>query len=1554
MDILLDWEQLVAAYELASGEVISNNTKCATVLGWAPQVVESMLRSSDGETRADYQRMKASIRDRQIGQRGASFYVPPAPSTAMDVDAVAAGTVGGKGGKHGKGAGGAEKKCSHCGKKGHLATECWQLVGRPEGPKGGKGREGKGGKKGGKAGGGADRPQKQCTYCGKKGHEESDCWAKKRGDKPGGAGPESGQPDAGAARQVSMGPASSSHDYSGFMCMAATLDVRAVERKGDKTFVLVDGGSDLHLAPASMANDQLTPTAVTARDVQKQPIPLAGEQVCPFVMTRDDDEPALGAAKFLLSDTVKEPLLSTGLLHDGGYDVVYSQQHGCFLGRGAGMSITFGDDYVRVPMSRRTNTYGLDVLMADTPAEAWELAEGFRVAPAELAGTPAPSRPVRGRENFSPNRTPEDQLQPLEPAGAEQPEHREADPGRVVRTPSPASRTRQPYDPGQVPLGPAAVLGPDSRQRALKARLRELGEAQYGSKEVLWARLQTAERRVAERRALEQAIQQRAQERMGGEAPEEARQAPGVPEPTEQERELHELTHTPWAAWCIPCLLGEGAEGPHFTTAPAPRTIPLVLLDHAYTGVAPENMTEEDQKEKDDLATTLLAVDRDSNAVVSFMVETRQADLFAAQLVTDFLMMLGHRTVELRTDNDQAAMALQRLVQTKRLEKSPEFKTVLSNGSIRDSQSMGAVESAVRWWRGKFRTLRYATQLHYRVHLGPDHVLWAWIVRHAGWLNFVYRVRANGLTAYHAVHGHAYGSEIVAFGECVLVKVPTSKTRQMAKKVGQGMRRHKGDSVWARGVWVGKHDSSYDNMVLVPHGLVRARTIRRLPKEARWDQGLLDQCVAQPRSIVRESLNRSEGLKPDDSGPQPPPAASSSSSSSSMSSPEGDENADEGMAPGRVVRTPSPASRTRGPDHPGHEDASPEADMLGRENFSPDSDMLAQENFYPEPEAKRRRQQELMTRAVAIDDSLDYTCLAELPHIAGKSGFDPEQVAAGKADGLKVLEHHGVFKPITRAEGKDLKRVDTTWVITQSRDMAAQGKVKCRITGRDYKWQSPGREDVYAPMSQPCTNRVVDYYSMKMDDDANDPMVVFEVDLSGAYYQTPQDEDLAVEPCEEWKAARRAAGLPDDMLWRLLKQLPGQRGAGNRFLEHVRLTFLERFDLQRFAALPNFYRRVDSTILIDTHMDDWFGTGKRSEAEPLLAGLRETFELQGTDCFQYGTFMHLQRTRVRSPLGTFIRPHEKYLDKVVDILGLKGANACATPHLAVERPAVDPPLEADAIFKYRSASMCLNYLGADRLDAMRDIRELTQHMVAPTEHDMRCLKHVTRYLMGTPDHGVWLPWPDVNGKPVGADTQSGQPDGVRGQPGEVRLETSVDSVWAADKHSRKSVVCFDIRADDCSLHGSVRQQSFVALSSGEAEYGGVHTASTESLLFKRLFEWLGFTVQWIVSTDSSAAKGISMRMGVGRIRHLDVRLLWTQQAVQYLQLNIRKIDGTKNRADLGTKKHSAKDHARLRALNSIVSQMDTPTQEAVKVWMVSDTGLATRVRELLHNIHETV
>ena len=76
------------------------------------------------------------------------------------------------------------------------------------------------------------------------------------------------------------------------------------------------------------------------------------------------------------------------------------------------------------------------------------------------------------------------------------------------------------------------------------------------------------------------------------------------------------------------------------------------------------------------------------------------------------------------------------------------------------------------------------------------------------------------------------------------------------------------------------------------------------------------------------------------------------------------------------------------------------------------------------------------------------------------------------------------------------------------------------------------------------------------------------------------------------------------------------------------------------------------------------------------------------------------------------------------------------------------------------------------------------------------------------------------------------------------------------------------------------------------------------------FEWLGFRVHWHVETDTSAARAMAFRAGVGKVRHMDIRLLWTRDAVKRLGLKVDKVLGTENSADLGTKRHSAPDHAK--------------------------------------------
>ena len=60
-------------------------------------------------------------------------------------------------------------------------------------------------------------------------------------------------------------------------------------------------------------------------------------------------------------------------------------------------------------------------------------------------------------------------------------------------------------------------------------------------------------------------------------------------------------------------------------------------------------------------------------------------------------------------------------------------------------------------------------------------------------------------------------------------------------------------------------------------------------------------------------------------------------------------------------------------------------------------------------------------------------------------------------------------------------------------------------------------------------------------------------------------------------------------------------------------------------------------------------------------------------------------------------------------------------------------------------------------------------------------------------------------------------------------------------------------------------------------------------------------------TDSSAARGIIHRAGLGKLRRLETGYLWLQSAVKAKKLQIRKVLGTENPADLLTKHLSAAD-----------------------------------------------
>ena len=66
-----------------------------------------------------------------------------------------------------------------------------------------------------------------------------------------------------------------------------------------------------------------------------------------------------------------------------------------------------------------------------------------------------------------------------------------------------------------------------------------------------------------------------------------------------------------------------------------------------------------------------------------------------------------------------------------------------------------------------------------------------------------------------------------------------------------------------------------------------------------------------------------------------------------------------------------------------------------------------------------------------------------------------------------------------------------------------------------------------------------------------------------------------------------------------------------------------------------------------------------------------------------------------------------------------------------------------------------------------------------------------------------------------------------------------------------------------------------------------------------------------VGTDSSAAAGITQRLGFGRVRHLEVQDLWKQVKVRSHELEISRVKSEDKRADLLIKFVHREQHHKL-------------------------------------------
>ena len=130
-----------------------------------------------------------------------------------------------------------------------------------------------------------------------------------------------------------------------------------------------------------------------------------------------------------------------------------------------------------------------------------------------------------------------------------------------------------------------------------------------------------------------------------------------------------------------------------------------------------------------------------------------------------------------------------------------------------------------------------------------------------------------------------------------------------------------------------------------------------------------------------------------------------------------------------------------------------------------------------------------------------------------------------------------------------------------------------------------------------------------------------------------------------------------------------------------------------------------------------------------------------------------------------------------------------------------------------------------------------------------------------------------------------------------RVEAYLDGDWGCDELDRKSVAGGLVMVAGCRVHSHSRCVGN-ALSSGESEIMSLSETLKESMLIKYNLCFCGMgDLPLILHTDASVARQFAHRLGVGKMKHLDIRLMWVQTEMKKGTFTLRKIPRENNPSD---------------------------------------------------------
>ena len=721
--------------------------------------------------------------------------------------------------------------------------------------------------------------------------------------------------------------------------------------------------------------------------------------------------------------------------------------------------------------------------------------------------------------------------------------------------------------------------------RALRAQLAELGRPTYGNKYHCWKRL----RRAREARAESDAVARHDEAMAVGAADV---QVPARPvEPLSDERERHNVSHLPPQPWCEHCVRGRAPEGDHkrVTFERADKELPVIAFDFAFLKTSQGS---ERTSVADAYATQLVAVDVDSGMIRVVPAPGKNVSDYLVTGLRKFVESTFHTQVRLRCDNEPAAIII-----AERVKALLPGVVVLEN-TPRHDHAANPAERAIRSVEDQVRVLRLDVEGRYGIQLSANMSLWPWIARHAGWLLTRCKIKGDGCTPNQEAYGTKYSGEMLNIAETVLFRFPYPDHRRISGK----RTLHKGDSIWERGIWYGRSEDTGEHILLTTEGRVMARTVRRLPAGSGADTTLLLESIGTPwdpmlgtvvtennvpyRMPVPEVFRRE--VVPLVQESEPPIVKTHGEDQTVEQKQEHEQE--------RAKNLPAEASASSiGPSVSGHDADVPMTDDEVRGRLRERDD--------EQQDPPRRKRYKEVGKLTVDEDPEDYLGDAGELDWSEERLLETDRVETEKA--LDQLLEQGVVQDVPADSVAGVKHL-TTRLEKCWRMREGKWQYKVRFVGREYKWQE-FREDLFAPGASHCTSRIIYYLALKIG------FSTFAFDAIDAYFQAPETENIVMDTPLEYLKRLEDAGGDTNIKWKLLKQLPGRRPAGQRWVDHLAGILVNELGFTRSSRSPQFYWSQSRQVATEVHMDDFHGCCLDESLEPFRMELAEKIRFRGEE-----------------------------------------------------------------------------------------------------------------------------------------------------------------------------------------------------------------------------------------------------------------------------------------------------------------------------------------------------